>query len=98
MPHEMGYCDCGREIHWPRTARYGDERRCYTCGRKWILSPAGRGAKPGYLVRSRRPDPRPRVVVVQVAAPQQRALPPPPVLQLPAPSRRGGLLSWLIGD
>jgi hypothetical protein len=101
MPHEMGYCDCGREIHWPRTARYGDKWRCYNCGRRWELAPARRGCKPGYLVQSRRPEPKPRVVVVQVAAPRQVPfLPPgsPQLRALPAPRRRGGLLAWLLGE
>jgi hypothetical protein len=100
MPHEMGYCDCGREIHFPCTARFGDKWRCYTCGRNWTLRSNG-GVKPSYRVTSRRPRPKPRVVVVQVAAPRQVPfqLPGTPQLPaLPAPRRRGGLLAWLFGE
>lgn len=106
--HEMSMCDCGREIHWPRNSRYGDRWRCHACGRNWTLAPEmTRRAKPGYLVPSRRPKPKPRVVVVQVATPpdvnpfipQGSYLPPPPPMrQLPAPPRRGGLLAWLFGE
>jgi hypothetical protein len=104
MPHEMGYCDCGREIHFPCTARYGDRWRCYNCGRIWDLVPNRIGAKPGYLVESRRPKPKPtpQVVVVVREAPRpaqrQRALPAPAPRQLPAPPRRDGLLAWLFGE
>jgi hypothetical protein len=100
MPHEMGYCDCGREIHFPCTARFGDKWRCYSYGRSWTLRPNG-GVKPSYRVTSRRP-PKPRVIVVQVAPPprQNTFLPPgtTPLQALPAPRRRGGLLAWLLGE
>lgn len=109
MPHPMGYCDCGRAIHFPAAARYYDRLRCFDCGRILTLTP-GPGMKPTYVVpsarRPRRP-PRPRVVVVQVAtppgvnpfAPQEGHLPPPPPMrQLPTPPRRGGLLAWLFGE
>jgi hypothetical protein len=65
----MSYCDCGREIHWPRNYRYGEKWRCYNCGRTWELMPARRGVKPNYPVPSRRPESKPRIVVVQVTAP-----------------------------
>jgi hypothetical protein len=35
----MSFCQCGREIHWPRNARLGDTWRCYDCGRSWRLVP-----------------------------------------------------------
>lgn len=103
MPHEMGYCDCGREIHFPCTARYGDKWRCYGCGRSWTLRPTG-GVKPSYRVRSRKPR-QPRIVVVQVETPlsvnpfipQGGHLPPPPPMRQLPPPRRGGLLAWLFG-
>ncbi len=100
--HSMSYCDCGREIHWPKTVRYGDEWRCYNCGKIWELTPARRGVKPNYSVPSQQRRPSPKIVVVQVTAPQpqqrpgQWALPARVVHQLPAPSR-GGLLAWLFG-
>jgi hypothetical protein len=109
--HQMGYCDCGREIHFPRTARFGDRLRCFNCRRILTLLPDGAGGvKPSYAVPSRRRAPRrpkPQVVIVQV--PAQHALPAPgyqnPFMEpratmpaLPAPRRRGGLLAWLFGE
>lgn len=41
MPHLMGYCDCGREIHFPRHAGAGYQWRCYRCGKVWVLSDYG---------------------------------------------------------
>jgi len=100
--HEMAYCDCGRELHWPRTARYGHRLRCFRCGRSWRLVPDNMGVKPAYAVESQRPKPRPKpqvIVVVREAqslAHQQQALAAPALRQLPAP-RRSGLRAWLFG-
>jgi hypothetical protein len=110
MPHPMGYCDCGRAIHFPASARYYDRLRCFNCGRILTLTP-GPGMKPTYVVPSaRRPrrQPKPRVVIVQVQQPplgvnpfipqpDGQLPPPPPTPQLASP-RRGGLLAWLFGE
>src|SRR5262245_45293844 len=107
--HEMSFCDCGREIHWPRSAHYGERWRCYNCGRDWVLAPetTRRRAKPGYLVPSRqRRPPKPKVVVI-VQPPRQLPAgryenpfmePGASMPALPAPRRRGGLLAWLFGE
>jgi hypothetical protein len=103
MPHEMGRCYCGREIHWPRDARYGDRWRCYQCGRTWTLLPDGWRGQPTKRVKSRRQAPKPQVVVVQVTTPPRRKVALPvgsasvPALPPPPPPRRG-FLAWLLGE
>ena len=41
MPHLAGRCDCGRRIHFPKGATYGDTWTCWKCGKTWTLSTHG---------------------------------------------------------
>ena len=37
MSHLSGRCDCGRVIHYPKGASYGDSWTCRTCGKTWYI-------------------------------------------------------------
>ncbi|WP_372847190.1 hypothetical protein [Pontiella sp.] len=52
MAHLSGHCECGRPIHFPKTATYGYRWECYRCGRSYVLSNEG---DPLHRTRSRRP-------------------------------------------
>ena len=52
MPHLAGKCDCGRNIHFPKTATLGYQWKCRQCGKVWILSNQG---KPLHNQRSKAP-------------------------------------------
>jgi hypothetical protein len=41
LTHLKGRCDCGRTIHFPKDARYGQRWTCQDCGRVWVLSTTG---------------------------------------------------------
>lgn len=57
MPHLSGRCPCGRPIHWPKDAGYGDEWRCFRCGRVWTL--CQNGELPLHNTKSQPPPPEP---------------------------------------
>lgn len=51
MPHLAGRCDCGREMHFPKSATIGDQWTCRKCGKVWTRSNQGipldeKGSKP----------------------------------------------------
>jgi len=52
MTHLAGRCDCGRKIHLPKNTQYGDEWKCWTCGKVWVFSDHG---KPVHVERSKAP-------------------------------------------
>ena len=41
MSHLSGRCDCGRVIHFPKGASYGDTWTCYNCGKTWHIAHHG---------------------------------------------------------
>ena len=41
MSHLSGRCDCGRVIHYPKGATYGDSWTCHNCGKTWYISHHG---------------------------------------------------------
>ena len=47
-----GRCDCGRVMHFPKNATYGDTWTCYRCGKTWHLSHHG---DPLHSTRSKAP-------------------------------------------
>ena len=61
MPHLAHVCQCGATLHWPRTAKVGDEKQC-GCGIRHRLVPPG-GGIPGRVIPSltdnRREEERP---------------------------------------
>jgi hypothetical protein len=77
--HEMSYCDCGREIHFPAGAAYGHQWRCWRCGRKWILTTT---------------RPRPKTKATYAVASKQRRTPRPErptvIVVTTRPERNGG--------
>jgi hypothetical protein len=42
MPHLAGRCDCGREMHFPKSATIGYQWTCRKCGKVWTLSNQGK--------------------------------------------------------
>lgn len=56
MPHLAGRCDCGREMHFPKSAMIGYQWTCRKCGKVWTLSNQG---KPLDRMRSKAPPKRP---------------------------------------
>ena len=112
MPHQMGRCACGREIHWPADSMYGDHWTCFSCGRRYTLVPDDWRGRPTRTVDSRprrrrqrlapSPAPKPQVVIVHVTQPQPLpASQPnpfvPPNLALPAPPPYPQQRKGLIG-
>ena len=53
MSHLSGHCDCGRVIHYPKGATYGDSWTCYNCGKTWYISHHG---DPLHNRRSKAPE------------------------------------------
>ena len=53
MSHLSGRCDCGRIMHFPKNATYGDTWTCYRCGKTWHLSHHG---DPLHSTRSKAPE------------------------------------------
>ena len=41
MSHLSGRCDCGRVMHFPKGASYGDTWTCYNCGKTWHITHHG---------------------------------------------------------
>ena len=54
MTHLSGKCRCGRIIHLPSGADYGDTWVCRKCGMTWILSHTGKPLE----TRSSKPPPK----------------------------------------
>jgi hypothetical protein len=78
MPHLSGFCACGRRIHWPRNARYGDTWTCRRCRAVWTL--CREGGNPMSTARSLPPPPQsPGLGAVRqtAAPPYQQAAPRP---------------------
>lgn len=53
MPHQMNNCNCGRKIHWPKTATVGDTWTCRRCGTRSRLVASG-GDTRGRIIRSKK--------------------------------------------
>ena len=52
MSHLSGRCDCGRVMHFPKGASYGDTWTCYSCGKTWHIAHHG---DPLHTRRSKEP-------------------------------------------
>ena len=56
MPHYKSKCRCGKPIHFPKGVQYGDEWKCYRCGRvnTWVR-PGTPGARHAIEAGSKAP-------------------------------------------